>query len=127
MLPELSQARHEFSFQCRVVLAGCYDRPKTIKLYDNPVSGHAHRVRLFLSLLDLPYESILVDMRAGEHKTPDYLQLSPLGQVPTLVDDGIVVSDSCAALVYLAKKYGDARWRRGRRRPRAALAVHSVR
>ena len=82
----------------------------TIKLYDNPVSGHAHRVRLFLSLLDLPYESILVDMRAGEHKTPDYLQLSPLGQVPTLVDDDIVISDSCAALVYLAKKYGDARW-----------------
>ena len=82
----------------------------TITLYDNPVSGHAHRVRLFLSLLDLGFESINIDMRAGEHKTPDYLKLSPLGQVPTLVDGETVVTDSCAALVYLAKRYGDERW-----------------
>ena len=82
----------------------------TIRLYDNPVSGHAHRVRLFLSLLDLEFETIVIDMREGEHKTPDYLKLSPLGQVPTLVDDEIVITDSCAALVYLAKKYGDSQW-----------------
>ena len=82
----------------------------TIKLYDNPVSGHAHRVRLFLSLLDLKFETIVIDMREGEHKTPDYLKLRPLGQVPTLVDDDIVITDSCAALVYLAKKYGDSQW-----------------
>lgn len=82
----------------------------TIKLYDNPVSGHAHRVRLFLSLLDLEFDSEVINMREGEHKTPDYLRLSPLGQVPTLVDDDIVITDSCAALVYLAKKYGDSRW-----------------
>ncbi len=88
----------------------CYDPPMTIKLYDNPVSGHSHRVRLFLSLLDLDFESIVVDMRAGEHKTPDYLKMSPLGQVPTLVDEETIVTDSCAALVYLAKRYGDERW-----------------
>jgi glutathione S-transferase len=82
----------------------------TIKLYDNPVSGHAHRVRLFLSLLDLEHESIVVNMREREHKTPEYLKLSPLGQVPTLVDDEIVITDSCAALVYLAKRYGDDHW-----------------
>lgn len=82
----------------------------TIKLYDNPVSGHAHRVRLFLSLLDLEHETIVVNMREREHKTPDYLKLSPLGQVPTLVDDDSVITDSCAALVYLAKKYGDKHW-----------------
>ncbi len=82
----------------------------TIKLYDNPVSGHAHRVRLFLSLLDLDFESVVINMSKGEHKSPDYLELSPLGQVPTLVDDDTVITDSCAALVYLAKKYGDAHW-----------------
>jgi glutathione S-transferase len=81
-----------------------------IVLYDNPASGHAHRVRLFLSLLGLEYESSIVDMREGEHKTPDYLKLSPLGQVPTLVDGDTVITDSCAALVYLAKRYGDERW-----------------
>lgn len=81
-----------------------------IKLYDFPVSGHAHRVRLFLSLLKLDYETVVVNMRENEHKAPDYLKLSPLGQVPTLVDDDIVITDSCAALVYLAKKYGGKDW-----------------
>ena len=82
----------------------------TIKLYDNPVSGHAHRVRLFLSLLGLKHETAIINMKEGAHKSPDYLKLSPLGQVPTLVDDDTVITDSCAALVYLAKKYGDKHW-----------------
>jgi glutathione S-transferase len=81
-----------------------------ITLYDSPVSGHAHRVRLFLSLLDIEHESVIVDMFKGEHKASDYLKLSPLGQVPTLVDADTVITDSCAALTYLAKKYGDERW-----------------
>lgn len=82
----------------------------TITLYDNPVSGHAHRVRLFLSLLGLTHDTVTLDMKAGDHKTTDYLRLSPLGQVPTLVDGDTVITDSCAALVYLAKQYGDDRW-----------------
>lgn len=81
-----------------------------LTLYDNIVSGHAHRVRLFLSLLGLDHDSEEVDMKEGQHKSPDYLELSPLGQVPTLVDDDIVITDSCAALVYLAKRYGDDTW-----------------
>jgi len=82
----------------------------TITLYDNPVSGHAHRVRLFLSLLGLDFKSVVIDFESGENKAPDYLKLSPLGQVPTLVDDEVVITDSCAALVYLAKRYGDEHW-----------------
>ncbi len=82
----------------------------SITLYDTTVSGHSHRVRLFLSLLDVEFKTIDVDMRKGEHKTPDYLKLSPLGQVPTLVDGNDVITDSTAALVYLAKKYGDESW-----------------
>lgn len=81
-----------------------------ITLYDYPYSGHAHRLRLFLSLLGLDYERVPIDMRNGKHKTTEYLQLSPLGQVPTLVDEDFVVTDSCAALVYLAKTYGGANW-----------------
>ncbi|MCH8335920.1 MAG: glutathione S-transferase N-terminal domain-containing protein [Proteobacteria bacterium] len=59
-------------------------------LYDYPRSGHAHRIRLFLSIIDEPYESVNVDMQKGEHKDPEYRKLSPLGQVPTLVDGDIV-------------------------------------
>lgn len=81
-----------------------------LTLYDFDYSGHAHRIRLFLSLLGLAYEKVPVDMLQGAHKDPDYLKLSPLGQVPTLVDDGFVITDSTAALVYLALKYGDEAW-----------------
>ncbi len=82
----------------------------TLTLYDYPRSGHAHRIRLFLSILGLPFESKLVDMQKNEHKDPEYRKLSPLGQVPTLVDGDFVITDSTAALVYLAIKYGDERW-----------------
>jgi len=81
-----------------------------LKLYDYPLSGHAHRLRLFLSLLGLEYERVTVDMAKGEHKAPEYLKLNPLGQVPTLVDGEVVVTDSTAGLVYLAKKYGGEQW-----------------
>ena len=79
-------------------------------LYDYPRSGHAHRIRLFLSIIGEPYESVNIDMQKGEHKDPEYRLLSPLGQVPTLVDGDTVITDSTAALVYLAIKYSDDRW-----------------
>lgn len=82
----------------------------TMKLYDMDRSGHAHRIRLFLSILGLEYRKVSVDMAAGEHKAPEYRKLNPLGQIPTLVDGDVVINDSTAALVYLAKKYGGASW-----------------
>ena len=82
-----------------------------IKLYRHPLSGHAHRAELALSLMGLPYESIDVDLMAGAHKTPEFLKLNPYGQVPVIDDGGDVVFDSNAILVYLAAKYDAAgRW-----------------
>ncbi|MCW2242177.1 glutathione S-transferase family protein [Azospirillum canadense] len=81
-----------------------------MKLYHHPMSGHAHRARLFVSLLGLPHELVEVDLMAGAHKTPAFLALNPFGQVPVLDDDGVVVSDSNAILVYLAKKAGRSDW-----------------
>lgn len=84
---------------------------KPIKLYGLPVSGHAHRAELMLAFLDLPYEKIDVDLMNGAHKAPDFLKLNQFGQVPTIDDNGDLVSDSTAILVYLAKKYGhDDAW-----------------
>lgn len=81
-----------------------------MKLYHHPLSGHAHRARLFVSLLGLPHELVEVDLKAGEHKTPEFLKLNPFGQVPVLDDDGVVIADSNAILVYLAKKAGRTDW-----------------
>lgn len=81
-----------------------------MKLYHFPLSGHAHRARLFLSLLDLPHEVIDVDLANGEHKSPAFLAINSFGQVPVLEDDGVYISDSNAILVYLAKKSGRSEW-----------------
>lgn len=81
-----------------------------IKLYRSIVSGHAHRAELFLSLLGLPYVAIDIDLRAGQNKTPEFLKLNPFGQVPVIDDNGTVIADSNAILVYLATQYGDEHW-----------------
>ncbi len=82
----------------------------TIRLYTFPLSGHAHRVQLFLSLLNLPVELIQVDLTKGAQKTPEFLAINPLGQVPVLQDGDVTLSDSNAMLVYLATQYADASW-----------------
>lgn len=81
-----------------------------MKLYHHPLSGHSHRAHLFLSLLGVSYELVEVDMAAGAHKAPDFLKLNPFGQVPVLDDDGTVIADSSAILVYLSRKYGRTDW-----------------
>jgi Glutathione S-transferase len=81
-----------------------------IKLYNFPKSGHAHRIELMLSLLNLPTELVFVDLAKGAHKQPEFLALNPFGQVPVIDDNGTVVADSNAILVYLAKQYDNGTW-----------------
>ncbi|HMI90431.1 MAG TPA: glutathione S-transferase, partial [Polyangiales bacterium] len=81
-----------------------------LKLHDFAPSGHCHRVRLMLSLLGLPYESIAVDLLSGEQRRPPFLALNAFGQVPVLQDGAVTLADSNAILVYLASKYGDESW-----------------
>jgi glutathione S-transferase len=81
-----------------------------MKLYYHPLSGHAHRARLFLSLLGIDHELVFVDLAKGEHKEAEFLKLNPFGQVPMLDDHGTIICDSNAILVYLAKKVGRNDW-----------------
>ncbi|MEW4401723.1 glutathione S-transferase [Agrobacterium tumefaciens] len=81
-----------------------------MKLYFHPLSGHAHRARLFLSLVAQPFELIEVDLAKGDHKKPEFLKLNPFGQVPVLIDGETAISDSNAILTYVAKKLGKSDW-----------------
>jgi len=81
-----------------------------MQLYVHPLSGHAHRAELFLSLLGIDFEAITIDLAAGEHKRPAFLKLNPFGQLPVLVDDDTVIADSNAILVYVARKLGRNDW-----------------
>jgi len=82
-----------------------------IKLYHFALSGHSHRVQLFLSLLNLPVEIILMDLPRGEQKTPAFLAMNSFGQVPVIQDGDVTLADSNAILVYLARRYDTSdRW-----------------
>ena len=85
-----------------------------MKLHDLEPSGNCYKVRLFCVLAKIPIDLVSVDFMAGEHKTPKYLAMNPLGQVPILQDgqgeDMLTLWDSQAILVYLASKYGGEAW-----------------
>jgi glutathione S-transferase len=72
-------------------------------VHGTPLSGHTHRVLNFLSILGLPHR--LVDSPAAVRATPEFRALNPLAQVPVLEDGELVLSDSNAILVYLARRY----------------------
>jgi glutathione S-transferase len=71
-------------------------------LYDNPVSSNALKVRFLLGELGLPYDTREVPLARPR---PDwYLAQNPIGGVPTLDDDGLVLAESHAILRYLAQR-----------------------
>ena len=77
-----------------------------ITLYDLELSGNCYKVRLFLSLMRLAHKLRPIDFFAGEHKQPEHLARNPLGQLPVLEDGDVLLRDSGAILVYLARRYG---------------------
>jgi glutathione S-transferase len=81
-----------------------------MKLYYHPLSGHAHRAHLFLSLAGVDHELVEVDLAAQQHKTPEFLAHNAFGEIPILDDDGVVIPDSNAILVYIARKIGPSHW-----------------
>ena len=81
----------------------------TITLHRHPLSGHSHRVEVFLSILGLEANIVDVDLAAGAHKQPGFLEKNRFGQVPVLEDAAVTLADSNAILVYLATKYDESR------------------
>ena len=81
-----------------------------VRLYRHPLSGHAHRAQLLLSLLGVETTLVDVDLMKGAHKQPEFLRMNRFGQVPVLDDHGVVIADSNAILVYLARKFGRSDW-----------------
>src|SRR4051812_10264443 len=76
-----------------------------LKFYFNG-SPTPTKVALYLEEAGLPFEPVKIDTRKGEQFTPDYLKINPNGKVPAIDDDGTIVFDSNAILLYLAEKTG---------------------
>lgn len=79
-------------------------------LYDLEVSGNCYKVRLLCALLGVPVTIVPVDFMAGAHKKPPVIDLNPFGQVPVFQDGDVVLRDSQAILIYIARKWGGESW-----------------
>jgi GST-like protein len=79
-----------------------------IDLYTAP-TPNGWKASIALEELGLPYEVHIVNLLAGDQKTPEYVKLNPNGKIPTIVDrdaDNFSVFESGAILIYLAEKTG---------------------
>ena len=82
-----------------------------MKLYASDNSGNSWKIRILLSLLDVPCERIDLDFFGKrEHKSPWFMQINPRGQVPAMEIEGQYFWDSTAHLVYIARKWGGEQW-----------------
>jgi GST-like protein len=77
----------------------------SIKLY-TAATPNGWKVSIALEEMGLPYEVQVIDFATLEQKTDWYLKLNPNGRIPTLDDDGFVMFESGAILIYLAEKTG---------------------
>jgi GST-like protein len=69
-------------------------------------SPNPTKVALLLEETGIAYEPVPVDTRTGAQFKPDYLAINPNGKVPAIDDNGVIVFDSNAILLYLAEKTG---------------------
>ena len=76
-----------------------------LKFYYN-TAPNPMKVALFLEEVGLEYRPVPVDSRAGDQFKPQYVAINPNAKAPAIVDDGNVVFDSNAILLYLGEKTG---------------------
>ena len=78
-----------------------------MKLYDYFRSSACYRVRIALNLKQITYEKIPVHLvnNGGEQHHPEYLKVNPQGLVPTLNENGHIISQSIAIIEYLDEIY----------------------
>ncbi len=81
-----------------------------MKLYDFTLSGNCHKIRMMLAMLGIDYETQSIDLLDKEQLSPEFLAVNPFHKVPVIDDDGFVLRDSAAILIYLVRKYGKPEW-----------------
>jgi glutathione S-transferase len=79
-------------------------------LYDLELSGNCYKVRLLSALIGVPLTIKAVDFLAGDHKKPPVIDLNPFGELPVFTDGDVVLRDSQAILIYIARKWGGEAW-----------------
>jgi glutathione S-transferase len=73
-----------------------------MKLYDFPLAPNPRRTRIYLAEKDLSIPLVMVNLREGAQRTPEFLAKNPHGSLPVLeLDDGTLLTESEAIIEYL--------------------------
>lgn len=68
---------------------------------------NGRKISIALEEMGLDYEAVTIDITQGDQNTPEFLAINPNNKIPALVDDdGTIVNESGAILLYLAHKTG---------------------
>lgn len=96
-------------------------RPSRRQMWYNPSMSNPHKIRVYslvpfdrsakirwlLTELGVPFEERKLNRDAKEHETPEYLKLNPLGRVPAIEIDDLVLFESGAICTHLSDLYSD--------------------
>jgi len=75
-----------------------------LKLYVDLRSQPCRALHIFLNVTKIPFETIQVDIVAGEHRREEFLKLNPFSKMPVIEEDGVVLTESVAMLRYLVRE-----------------------
>lgn len=78
-----------------------------MKIHGYYRSSAAYRVRIALNLKNLQADWDYKRLRLAEHRSEDFTRLNPQQLVPTLEEDGFVLSQSLAIIDYLDERHPD--------------------
>lgn len=78
----------------------------TVTLYGFGESGNAYKVALMLQATATPWDVHFVDFFKGEARSPEFMHLNEMGEVPVLVDGDQVLTQSGLILDHLVQKTG---------------------
>lgn len=79
-----------------------------LTLYLSPGSS-SMAVHIALHEIDVPFETKSLSFHRKEHRQPPFLAINPAGKVPTLLVDGTPLTEVAGCLLYLAKRFPEAR------------------
>lgn len=77
---------------------------ENVLFYYNPMS-RGQVVHRMLEEVNAPYEIKLIDWNTNQHKSPEYLAINPMGKIPAISHQGVVVTEVAAICMYLADAF----------------------